>query len=276
MDDDGSLNERVVCRIDRHFSGSRLLASAAANEPPPAAGAATTDNEAHGSKNRNSRSQVQTWDRPILVVIVSVADSFDSSQFRSSDEVDDGALARANVGGCGCPVRGDSRGAEGRSNIGDFGAELCANTLDRGGHRRVRFNAVHIGVLDEKILGVTLREGSLWLGLQAGFDTVEELLPSAEGYLGALTQEHPHEDVVFIAHSTPATRVLQGWLFIIRLCEAASRGATTGGGCIARFHVNRATFIVRFRDQSSRGEGFVVRGHSNDRGVDAVRGVAVG
>ena len=51
------LNERVG-RIDRHFSGSRLLAAAASNEPPPAAGAATTDNEANGSKSRDSRSQV--------------------------------------------------------------------------------------------------------------------------------------------------------------------------------------------------------------------------
>ena len=270
------VNERVVCRINRHFSGSRPLASAAAtNEPPPAAGAATTDNEAHGSKYRNSRSQVQTWYRPVLVAIVSVAEPFDGGQFRSGDKVDDGTLVRANVGGCGCPVRGDSRGAEGRSNVGDFGAELCADALDRGGHRRVLFDAVHLGVLDEKILGVTLREGSLWPGLQAGFDTVEELLPSAEGYLGALTQEHPHEDVVLVAHSTPATRVLQDCLFIIRLCEAASRGATTAGGCIARFHVSRATFIVRFRDQASRGEGFNVGGHSNDHGVDAVRGVAV-
>ena len=51
------LNERVG-RIDRHFSRSRLLAATAANEPPPAAGAATTDNEANGSKSRDSRSQV--------------------------------------------------------------------------------------------------------------------------------------------------------------------------------------------------------------------------
>ena len=104
------LNERVG-RIDRHFSGSRLLAAAAANEPPPAAGAATTDNEANGSKSRNSRSQVQTWDRPVLVT-VTILDSFDSGQFRSRDDVDDGALVRANVGGRGCPVLGDSRGAE--------------------------------------------------------------------------------------------------------------------------------------------------------------------
>ena len=84
------LNERVG-RIDRHFSGSSLLAAAAANEPPPAAGAATTDNEANGSKSRNSRSQVQTWDRPVLVT-VTILDSFDSGQFRSRDDVDDGAF----------------------------------------------------------------------------------------------------------------------------------------------------------------------------------------
>ena len=84
------LNERVG-RIDRHFSGSRLLAAAAANEPPPTAGAATTDNEANGSKSRNSRSQVQTWDRPVLVT-VTILDSFDSGQFRSRDDVDDGAF----------------------------------------------------------------------------------------------------------------------------------------------------------------------------------------
>ena len=36
------------------------------------------------------------------------------------------------------------------------------------------------------------------------------LLPSTEGYLDALTQEHPHKDVVVVAHSTPATHVLQG------------------------------------------------------------------
>ena len=75
----------------------------------------------------------------------------------------------------------------------------------------------------------------------------------------------------------PSARCLDGSAggFYVRRAQTASRGATTGGGCIARFHVNRATFIVRFRDQASRGEGFNVGGHSNDHGVDAVRGVAV-
>ena len=171
--------------------------------------------------------------------------------------------------------QGDSRGAEERSNLGDFGAELCTDAFDRGGHRRVLFNAVHLGVLDEKILGVTLRERSFCLGLQAGFDTVEKPLPSTEGYLDALTQDHPHKDVVVVAHSTPATHVLQGCRST-RCCEAASRSATTGGGCISRSRVNRTTFIVQFRDHASRREGFVVGGQSNDRGVDTVRGVAIG
>ena len=105
----------MITRSRVRFDGGSLLLTAAANPAPSGtACTATTGKESGGGENGDSRRFVQTFDGAILSFgsALRVPNVADRVFLRGGDDVDDGALVRADVDGRGLPVGRDAGGAE--------------------------------------------------------------------------------------------------------------------------------------------------------------------